>query len=63
MKAFYSYLIILLHIFYCQMQAQDAATERYCESRPSGEKPILIFDSMRMMDNLPFRPCRYLQAH
>ena len=66
MKAFYSYLIILLQAYFwlsCDA-AQDVATGKdTVKVDSSGEKPILIFDSMRMMDNLPFRPCRYLQAH
>ena len=39
------------------MQAQDVATGKdTVKVDSSGEKPILIFDSMRMMDNLPFSP-------
>ena len=60
MKAFYSYLIILFAgiFFGCHMMhAQNVAVGKdTVRVDSSGEKPIWIFDSMRMMDNLPFSP-------
>jgi len=59
MKAFYFYLILFAGIFFgCHvLEAQNVATGKdTVKAEYSGEKPILIFDSMRMMDSMPFSP-------
>ncbi len=59
MKVLYFYLMALAGIFFCSwgMQAQNVATGKdTVKVESSGETPILIFDSMRMMDNMPLSP-------
>ncbi len=59
MKVFYYYLMVLAGIFFgsCLIQAQNVATGKdTVKVESSGETPLLIFDSMRMMGNMPLSP-------